>query len=278
MAPTPIDHSPPPLARVEVERILDVARAIVAGGPREATSRVYRDAGGIVERELRALGLDTSRMFFDVPAGVSWGIAVPDGRSFNVIADVPGFDARARHLIVGAHLDTVPQAPGANDNASGVAVMVELARLAMLDPPAVSIRFIAFGAEEPRAPGDDGHHYGSRAYVARMSRAARDGLLGMISLDRVGIGRTVRVCTGGAHDALARMLLRRARVLDIDAERCVNRTSDHWSFERNGLPGVRLLGADDPDYHTARDRMRVLERDQLERVATLAWRTIKQLD
>ena len=55
--------------------------------------------------------------------------AVPAGRTPNVIASPPGFDDEAPHRIVGAHLDTVPQAPGAEDNASGVAVMLELARV-----------------------------------------------------------------------------------------------------------------------------------------------------
>ena len=48
--------------------------------------------------------------------------------------------------------------------------------------------WVAFGAEEPRGPTDDDHHYGSRAYVAAMTPAERRALRGMVSLDRVGVG------------------------------------------------------------------------------------------
>ena len=64
-----------------------------------------------------------------MPAGTSWGVPVRAGRSVNLIAERPGFDRTAPHVVIGAHLDTVPQAPGAEDNASGVAVLLELAAL-----------------------------------------------------------------------------------------------------------------------------------------------------
>ncbi len=63
-------------------------------------------------------------------AGVSWGVPAGSGTSANVIATPTGLDPRRPFRIVGAHLDTVPQAPGAEDNASGVAVLLEVARLA----------------------------------------------------------------------------------------------------------------------------------------------------
>jgi len=58
-----------------------------------------------------------------VPAGSSWGTPVRRGTSVNVVAEPQGFDAKKPYVVVGAHLDTVPVAPGAGDNASGIAVM-----------------------------------------------------------------------------------------------------------------------------------------------------------
>ena len=69
--------------------------------------------------------------------------------------------------MVGAHLDTVPQAPGAEDNASGVGVMLAVAEAASVRRTRLPTVFVAFGAEEPRGPTDDDHHYGSRHYVDR---------------------------------------------------------------------------------------------------------------
>ena len=110
-----------------------------------------RKALGIAE------GYEVESVPVPVPAGNSWGIDVPAGDSANVIADPPDLDPTEPHVVIGAHLDTVPQAPGAEDNASGVAVMVELARMAAEEPPAVPVRFIAFGAEEPRGEEEATH-------------------------------------------------------------------------------------------------------------------------
>jgi Zn-dependent M28 family amino/carboxypeptidase len=85
----------------------------------------------------------------------------------------------------------VPQAPGAEDNASGVAVLLELAWMAAREEPRLPVVFVAFAAEEPRGDGDAMHHFGSRVYVNRMPARERRALRGMVSLDRVGVGQVV---------------------------------------------------------------------------------------
>jgi len=269
--------SPPP-ARLDVDRILATIRTLSERiGPREATSAAYRQAATVVERRLDDLGYEVRRQSLRVPAGVSWGVPVPAGRTHNVIAEPAGFDPAEPHLVVGAHLDTVPQAPGAEDNASGVAVLLETARLAAETPAAVPVVFVAFAAEEPRGDGDDRHHFGSRAYVASLGRAAKAVLLGMISLDRVGVGDRVPICTGGLGPrTVADQLVRVARRLDLPVRRCFdNRASDHWSFERAGLTGARIGSTPYPEYHSAADRIGVVERRQLTRVARLLTETLR---
>ncbi|HKA67596.1 MAG TPA: M20/M25/M40 family metallo-hydrolase [Actinomycetes bacterium] len=259
-------------ARTDVDRVLATIRTLSERiGPREATSVAYRRAAELVEGRLRAFGFRVHRQAVRVPAGISWGVPVPAGRTRNVVAEPPGFDPARPHLIVGAHLDTVPQAPGAEDNASGVAVMLETARLAADTPPVVPVVFVAFAAEEPRGDGDDRHHYGSRAFVAGLDRAERRALLGMISLDRVGVGARVPVCTGGlGPETVAGRLARVARRMDIAVRRCAdNRASDHWSFERAGLAAARIGSTPYPEYHSAADRISVVQRRQLSRVARL---------
>jgi hypothetical protein len=241
-------------------------------GPREATSPAYRRAATHVERRLQAMGYDVRLQRFRVPAGVSWGVPVPAGETWNIVATPRGLAPRAPHRLVGAHLDTVPQAPGAEDNASGVAVLLELARLAAAHRPAVPVVFVAFAAEEPRGPGDARHHYGSRSYVAGLDPAARQAIRGMVSLDRVGIGEVVPVCTGGrAPRTVQRALLEVARRTGIPARACANRSSDHWSFEKAGIPAARLGGEPYPQYHSPRDRAGIVSADQLDRVGRLAW-------
>lgn len=272
----PTVAAPPPAparATFDPRGALGTVRVLAGGiGPREATSVAYRRAATYVEQRLRGLGYPVRRQPVRVPAGVSWGVPVPAGQSWNVVATPPGADLSSPYVLVGAHLDTVPQAPGAEDNASGVAVLLELARLARAAPPAVPVVFVAFAAEEPRGAGDDRHHYGSRRYVAAMPPAQRRALRGMVSLDRVGVGSSVPVCVGGsAGPALQRAVLAAARRVEVPARPCTNRASDHWSFEKARLAAVRLGSTPYPEYHSARDRPEVVRVAQLDRVGRVAW-------
>jgi Zn-dependent M28 family amino/carboxypeptidase len=226
-----------------------------------------------VERRFSELGYQARRTTVRVPAGNSWGTPVRRGTSANVIAEWPGFDRRARHVVVGAHLDTVPVAPGAEDNASGVAVMLELARLAAAEPPAVPVQFIAFAAEEPRGPGDALHHFGSRQLVADLPQAERRAITAMVSLDRVGVRAAyVPVCRGGGDGTRLRAAVRAVgRDIDITTRACENRTSDHWSYEKAGIAAVRIGSVPYAGYHSRGDVPSVVNRGQLERVGRLIW-------
>ncbi len=241
-------------------------------GPRLATGPSYRRAARVVSERFRELGYGVSRQVFGVPAGDSWGVPVRAGRSSNVVATPPGFDPGQRHLVVGAHLDTVAVAPGAEDNASGVAVLLELARLAADHGTRLPTVLVAFGAEEPRGPGDALHHFGSRHYVRAMSPRERRSLVAMASLDRVGVGAFVPVCTGPlSPPTVQRQVLRSARRTGVPARPCENTASDHWQFEQAGYPAVRFGSTSYAAYHSAADLPRVVSRDQLRRTGRLAW-------
>lgn len=251
----------------------DVRRLAGDIGPRLATSPAYRAAAGLVAERLRGLGYAVSRQGFHVPAGNSWGVPVRAGRSANVIAHPAGFDpAASAYLIVGAHLDTVAMAPGAEDNASGVAVMLELARLASRQRTRLPVVFVAFGAEEPVGTADDEHHFGSRHYVREMPATERDNLRAMVSLDRVGVGRRVPVCTGPLSPHTVRdALLDLARADGIPAAPCELTTSDHWSFEKAGQVVARLGSTPYAAYHSAQDVPAVVDPAQLRRVGRVIW-------
>jgi len=250
----------------------DVRRLAGGIGPRLATSPAFREAADLVAERLRDLGYAVSRQGFPVPAGNSWGVPVRAGRSGNVIARPVGFDPSAAYLIVGAHLDTVAVAPGAEDNASGVAVMLELARLAGLQRIRLPVVFVAFGAEEPVGTADDQHHFGSQHYVRGMSAAERDNLRAMVALDRVGVGKRVPVCTGPLSPHTVRdNLLDLARTGGIPAAPCELTTSDHWSFEKAGHVVARLGSTPYAAYHSADDVPAVVDRRQLSRAGRLMW-------
>lgn len=268
------DPSPEPAAP-DAAAVFATVRELADLGPREATSRQFRRAARIVGDRLAALGYEVTQQEFRVPAGESWGVAVGAGRTSNVVARLPGAfsdDEGTASLVIGAHLDTVPQSPGAEDNASGVGVVLELARLAQQAGTSRPVTFVLFGGEEPRGPGDDQHHFGSQEYVRRIADGTEPAPGAMVSLDRVGTGSLVPVCTGGLSlPRVQRELLAAAERLGVPARSCENRTSDHWPFEKAGQVVARIGGNEYAAYHSAEDRPHVVNRRQLHRVARVMW-------
>jgi Peptidase family M28 len=105
-----------------------------------------------------------------------------------------------------------------------------------------------------------------------MSGPQRRALEGMVSLDRVGVGAVVPVCIGGLEPpTVRRSLLRTAGRHDIPAAPCENQASDHWSFDKAGLPAARIGSTPYAEYHSAADRPRVVSTRQLDRVGRLMW-------
>jgi Zn-dependent M28 family amino/carboxypeptidase len=104
----------------------------------------------------------------------------------NLEATPPGQDSRAPAVILGAHYDSIPHCPAANDNASGVAGVLAVARRWLADPPGsprLGIRFVLFANEEP--PHFRTDTMGSLVY-ARHCRESNDDLRGMICLETIG--------------------------------------------------------------------------------------------
>lgn len=107
-----------------------------------------------------------------------------DGRTYrNLEATLLGTARPAEIVVLGAHYDTAEGAPGADDNASGVAGVLELARLFARAPQQRTVRFVLFPNEEPPsfATGD----MGSRHYAAA-ARARGDRIVAMLSIESIG--------------------------------------------------------------------------------------------
>jgi aminopeptidase YwaD len=191
----------------------------------------------------------------------------------NVVAELPGSRADAGTVIFGAHLDSVSAGPGANDDGSGSAVVLELAHeLAQRSPRErpLNLRFALWGAEELGL-------YGSRFYVHNLSDAERHALLANVNLDMVGVGQAwrfggtddlVQVALGAANDLGQRALPLRGPLTGA---------SDHASFLDAGIPAVFLYRVDDPNYHTAGDVADLVDPDALGQAGTIAEKVLDSL-
>jgi Zn-dependent M28 family amino/carboxypeptidase len=198
-------------------------------------------------------GLGYSPTLMDVP--------LPNGTmSHNVVAVKPGLSPLT--IVVGGHMDskvsTTVASPGGNDNASGSATVLELAR-ALKDATLVpTVVFVLFGQEETVAGATDDHHWGSRAYVAAMTVGERADLVGMISVDMVGYGQIFHYRTMERGPRAMRDLMQmyasavKANIVYLkDSSR--NGYSDHEPFELSGYPAAWLEWREDPAYHSTGD-------------------------
>lgn len=184
-------------------------------------------------------------------------VPLPNGKtSHNVRAAKPGSSPWV--LTLGGHLDSKPTTPGANDNASGVAVVLELARDLVDADITPSVEFVLFGAEEIIDSDRNHHHFGSRRYVADMTEQQRAALAGMISVDMVGYGQKLTIRNmGRGPQLLADMLLAASAEHSIPSAYSQDTGptgfSDHEAFEAAGYPVAWLEWQDDPTYHKAGD-------------------------
>ena len=207
-----------------------------------------------------------------------------DGRTYrNVEATLAGSAlVRNEVVLLGAHYDTAEDAPGADDNASGVAGVLELARVFARAPQARTVRFVFFANEEP--PWFPTADMGSRHY-AKAARARNDKIVAMLSIESIGYYDTekgsqrypfplnlaypdVGDFIGVVSNLKSRALLHRA-IAAFRARATIPTHgaaapawvpgvwwSDHWSFWLEGYPAIMISDTAPyryPFYHTPMD-------------------------
>ncbi len=142
-------------------------------GPRSYTDlKELNKSADYIEEKLSSYGCDVKRQSF----------TYMENTYHNIIGEVKGHED-SEILVIGAHYDTVPESPGADDNASGIAGLLELARLATENPVSRKVCFGAFTLEEP--PFFRTYHMGSYIY-AKSLRENDVKVKGMISLEMIG--------------------------------------------------------------------------------------------
>ena len=176
--------------------------------------------------------------------------------SRNVIADKPGTAGDGRVVVLGGHYDTVPNVPGANDNGSGIATLLTIAReIADREYP-FTVRFIAFGAEELGL-------YGSNYYVEQLSDEEIDSTVAMLNFDALGSGP--QTATLGTF-SLQRIVEEYAEEQGIDISIGYTMdwgSSDHAAFHEAGIDHIFFLGEDFSRIHTPDDKLEFVETELL---------------
>lgn len=249
-----------------------------------------------VEQSLRAAGYRVTAQTYEV-AGKA---------ARNIEAELPGISVRDEIVLIGAHYDTVAGSPGANDNASGVAALLEIARLLAGQQLKRSVRLVAFTHEEP--PYFYTEDMGSRRY-ARQARARGDHIVAMLSLETIGYYTDT---PGSQHYPLPFGLtypdagnfiafVGNLKSRDL-VQNCVHsfrshaafpaeglaapgwmggvHWSDHWSFWAEGYPALMVTDTAlfrYPHYHAPSDTPDQLDYDRLARVVAGLARVVQDL-
>lgn len=222
--------------------------------------------------------------------------AVRGGIHHNFILDLPPLSPplakggkQEKPIVIGAHYDTVPGTPGADDNATGVAVLLELARAIALQPLKYPVKLVAFDMEESGC-------FGSKDYAAKL-KAQKQSLRLMISLEMLGYcnhnpnsqkyptGLKYLYPNSGNFIALIGNLRTVPDLINLSGkirksgQLCEwlpvpnrglivpdTRRSDHAPFWDNGYPAIMVTDTANmrnPHYHQASDRIETLDLDFL---------------
>lgn len=209
-------------------------RELAAIGARVAGGENERRAGRMVRTRLDALGYETERQRFALPNG---------GRSRNIIGRTPG----QIRVIVVAHIDGVRGTRAANDNASGVGTMLEVARNLR---GTNGVLVAALGAEERMMTGSS-WHLGSRRLTRSLTAAEKDGVRLALSIDMVGVGTTFHVRgLEASPNRSARRLLRAAERAGARATYLQDTgQSDHDDLTRGGVAAAWVQWRWDTCWH-----------------------------
>ena len=224
-------------------------------------------------------------------------IEAPAGEVRNIEVEIKGSALASEIIVVGAHYDSVDGAVGANDNGSGVAAVLELARLFREAKPARTLRLVAFVNEEP--PFFKTNQMGSRVY-ARRSKERGENIVAMFSLETIGYysdrpgsqhypfplglfypstGNFIAFVSNLSSRALLHEVLASfRRHAEFPSESVAAPAfipgvdwSDHWSFWKEGYPALMVTDTAPyryPYYHTVQDTPDKVDYERAARVVT----------
>lgn len=229
---------------ISVARIYEYERALFQFDSKYITQPGNRRAIEYLAATLRSFGYEPELQWFEPESGV---------RTANVIATLRGRVSPELIYVVSSHFDSVEDGPGADDNTSGTAALLEVARVLARRPQAATIKFAWFTGEEAGL-------YGSREFVRR-AVANDDRIAGALNNDMIGwtndhrLDNTIRYSNDGIRDLQHAAAFLYTDLITYDA-RYYRNTDAHAYYEEygdivGGIGSHPILG--NPHYHQPHD-------------------------
>ena len=198
------------------------------------------------------------------------------GTSYNVVATLPGTDPDAGIIYMGGHMDSVVNSVGADDNAVGCAIIVEMARVLSKVPHKRTLRFIAFGTEEQLSVG-------SAMYLRQHREEVTSKGVFMCNFDSCGCMLGWNTFSVNANDTLANtmeQILHQADVYYL-ANRTPDPYNDLFPFTLVGVPGITFLRCNCESgkfyHHQPNNTIDILSGDVLAQLATAGCRLVSHM-
>jgi aminopeptidase YwaD len=257
--------------RIDVANIYEhVSELSVGIGPRVAGTDGELAAIEYIANQYRQYGLEVEIQPFEFQRGGT------TYTSHNVIATKK---AHKNHdtgqiIYVGSHHDSVPGSPGASDNASGVGVNLELARVLSNMQTDTEIRFVTFGAEEWGL-------LGSRHYVSTLTEDEKNRSVGMFNFDMVGsknAGEMIMFTVDGERNTVTNLGASSSHRVYEDLTYGRVGRSDHQPFHDAGIPAAAFSYAPlEPEYHRPTDTIDKISIEKLENMANVVGSAVFQI-
>lgn len=287
----PLASPPAAFSTERIRRTVETLAAPEMEGRAPGTAGHER-AAAFVEREMRDAGLAPAgdeRGTFAATWVADAGAPARNVPLRNLVGRVPGTkpELAGQVVVVGAHYDHLgdgwPEAragnegkihPGADDNASGVAALLELARAFAAGPlPDRTILFAAFDGEEAG-------RLGSRRLVESLGREGTTvhAMVNLDSVGRLGAGKILVLGTGSASEWVH--VFRGAGFVTgapVESVASDPGGSDQVSFQERGIPAVQLFTGPHPDYHAPNDTPEKIDAEGIAKVAAVAREAIEYL-
>ncbi|GIN21535.1 MAG TPA: DUF4910 domain-containing protein [Bacillus bacterium] len=184
---------------------------------------------------------------------------------------------------VSAHFDSVPFAPGANDNASGTSVALELARILKSYPIDKELRFVFVGAEEIGLVGSE--HYVSQLSQDEVKRSIANFNMDMVGTDWENATAIFMNAVDGKANIVSETALATAKRIGTPSELILYQrgSSDHVSFHDAGIPAINFIRREpgtanlEPYYHTPQDTIEHISKERLQEAGELVGASIYSL-
>ena len=254
---------------VDVNRIYAYEKALFGFDSKHITQPGNRRAVDWLLETYRGFGLKAELQPFRTVATTELDVA-------NVVAVIPGTVNPELVYVIGAHFDSRAEGPGADDNTSGTAMILEAARVLATRPQPATLMFVAFTGEEAGLRG-------AREFGRRMKDSIT--VVGALNNDMMGwandqrMDNTIRYSNPGIRDIQHAAAIQFSRLITYDAfyykNTDANALYDAWGDIVGGIGSYPILG--NPHYHMPHDVLETIDHQQLAETSRTTVATIMLL-